>query len=497
MSSLSLRNAHAFDYAFLSIIGVSFALRLLFLFYNHSLWAEEAYYWNYAQHLDFGYLDHPPMVAFLIKLTTSIFGTHEFSVRLASPLCWIIAVFFSFKLSNLIARGTGWYVVVLLSILPFFFLQSLVITPDQPLTACWAAALYYLYRTLVLGQTNYWYVLGIWLGLGLLSKYTIVLLGLSTLFYLSLVPSARYWFGRKEPYLCTLITVLFFMPVIYWNATHEWASFAFQGTRRLEAAYSFGLHHLLALLLFFLLPAGFLSLWSLSKGNNTHLDMKTLRFLQFFTFIPLIFFGLFSLTHDVKFNWIGPGLLAVVPWIAFLLRKNVMRKLWLITAYGLMLCYGCMMLAMNVETPKLIYNKIASKCIAWEALTQNVYEIAKDVEKETHITPIIVPLDLYNIASELSFYQAKILATQPMRQHYSIMGRHILGGESLMYKYWSNEDYLAGKMLLVISKELNDFNDYLREEQVTKVSTVNTFWAYGYGRGSKIKPYYYQLVKMR
>lgn len=58
------------------------------------LLVEEAYYWNYAQHLDWGYLDHPPMVAVLIKACTFLFGTNEFGVRSASLFCWFISAFF-------------------------------------------------------------------------------------------------------------------------------------------------------------------------------------------------------------------------------------------------------------------------------------------------------------------------------------------------------------------------------------------------------------------
>ena len=144
---------------------------------------EEAYYWNYAQHMDFSFLDHPPMVAWLIKASTLIFGTNEFGVQFPALLCWAIAAFFSFKWTELIYRGTGQYAVLLLSLMPYFFLQSLAITPDQPVLVCWSAALYYLYRSLVLDESRSWYVAGVWLGLGMLSKYTIVLLGPSVLLY--------------------------------------------------------------------------------------------------------------------------------------------------------------------------------------------------------------------------------------------------------------------------------------------------------------------------
>ena len=243
------KDLQATQYIFL-IIGLSLLIHMVCIT-STVLLAEEAYYWNYAQHLDFSYLDHPPMVALLIKLSTSVFGTHEFGVRAISLVCWMVMAFFSYKLTQLINQGAGPYVLMLLAILPFFFIHSLVITPDVPLIVCWSASLYCLYRGLILNESNYWYGTGIWLGLGMLSKYTISLLGMATLFYMIANPMARLWFRRKEPYLCALIAALIFTPVIYWNATHQWVSFVFQSSRRFASTPSFHLHYLFGLSLLF------------------------------------------------------------------------------------------------------------------------------------------------------------------------------------------------------------------------------------------------------
>lgn len=95
-------------------------LRILFML-KANLLVEEAYYWNYSTHLDFSFLDHPPMVALLIKFGTFIFGTSEWGVRFATIPCWIFTVYFSFKLTNLIKEGAGIYAVFFLAGLPFFF----------------------------------------------------------------------------------------------------------------------------------------------------------------------------------------------------------------------------------------------------------------------------------------------------------------------------------------------------------------------------------------
>jgi dolichol-phosphate mannosyltransferase len=71
--------------AALGILAYVVALRLIFMG-TIDLLPEEAYYWNYAQHLDVGYLDHPPMVAWLIWLGTTVFGQTEFAVRAGAAL---------------------------------------------------------------------------------------------------------------------------------------------------------------------------------------------------------------------------------------------------------------------------------------------------------------------------------------------------------------------------------------------------------------------------
>src|SRR5262245_34158352 len=222
-----------------------------------NLLPEEAYYWNYAQHLDIGYLDHPPMVAWLIWLGTSVFGPSEFGVRLGAPLCWLIAACFSFQFAyNLFGKTAAFVTVLLISALPFFFTMGFLIVPDAPLTAAWAGTLYFLERATLAEHRRAWLGVGVCMGLGLLSKYTIALLGLATLIHLLLDPKARRWFWSPWPYLAGVIALLLFSPVIAWNAAHDWASFAFQSTRRLSAAANFSLHLLVGSIVLMITPVG-------------------------------------------------------------------------------------------------------------------------------------------------------------------------------------------------------------------------------------------------
>jgi 4-amino-4-deoxy-L-arabinose transferase-like glycosyltransferase len=459
------------------------------------LLVEEAYYWNYSTHLNFGYLDHPPMVGVLIRLSTTLLGNHEFAVRLPALLCWCVSAFFSFKLTQLIKPSAAPFAVMLLAILPFFFIQSIIMTPDMPLIAAWSASLYYLYRACVLNQSNAWYKAGIWLGLGLLSKYTIVLLGLATLIYLVITPKARLWFVRKESYLSALLAVCLFTPVLYWNATHEWVSFAFQGTRRLLAPASFSFHELVGLFLVFLTPLGVLGFIKLFQRANAqeedYLTQPTHRFITVFTLTPLVIFSLFSLTHPIKFNWIGPGMLSLVPWLAVLISNNKrLYRGWVITAITLLIIYSAMLGCIISGTPKPIYQALFTKFIDWRELTQKLHDVSDQIELTSHQTPQIVPLDLYNLASEFSFYQS--MAPHP----YKVIGRHVFGQEDLMFKYWSDKAAPKDQILILIAESPKSFDAPEITSRVVDLSRLKTLWSFSQGARVNVRRYYYKIVRV-
>ena len=125
----------------IAAVGVALYAVLLRLVYMRTLnlIPEEAYYWNYSQHLDFGYLDHPPMIAWLIWLSTHTFGGSEFAVRASALLMWFVTVAFCFQLTrNLYGKTAAFVSILLLSSIPFYFATGFLMMPDAPLLAAWA-----------------------------------------------------------------------------------------------------------------------------------------------------------------------------------------------------------------------------------------------------------------------------------------------------------------------------------------------------------------------
>jgi len=209
---------------------------------------QEAYYWNYSRHLALSYFDHPPLHAWLIYLSTRL-GTSEFTVRLFAPLFAFGTAYFCFLAGKLLfnARVAFYFALVLNAIL-IFNIGSVILTPDVPLLFFWTLSLFLFARLVTTGKGKYWYPLGICLGLSMLSKYTAIFIPISIVVYLLLSKERRFWFARKEPYLAIILSILTFSPVLIWNAQHNWASFAFQTSRRAGELGSISLHHFLAYL---------------------------------------------------------------------------------------------------------------------------------------------------------------------------------------------------------------------------------------------------------
>ena len=303
------------------------------------------------------------MVAWMIWIGTKLFGNTEFAVRIGASLSWLIAAFFCFQLArNLYGKTVAFVAVMMFCTLPFFFATGLLMTPDAPLTAAWSGALFFLERALIDERRTAWLGVGLCIGLGMLSKYTIALLGPATLIFILLDPGLRRWLWQPWPYLAAAISAAIFSPVVIWNFLNDWASFSFQGQQRLEQPMHFSLPILMGSILVLLTPVGLVAAsrtlfarsgpdgsW-LADRRNWLADRRN-AFMAIYTLVPLSVFIFFSLFHEVKLNWTGPVWLAILPALAARLvardqtpigssARVVSRRSWLVTVAVTLLIYG-------------------------------------------------------------------------------------------------------------------------------------------------------------
>ncbi|HEY8614479.1 MAG TPA: glycosyltransferase family 39 protein, partial [Roseomonas sp.] len=194
---------------------------------------DEAYYWVWARDLQPGYLDHPPMVALWIAAGTALAGDGAFGIRLLGPIGLALA---SLALADgadalLPRQRPGRWAALLMNAMPVTNAGAVLMTPDTPLFVFWCLALWAVARLHASGNGRWWFAVGAFAGCALASKYTAVLFGAGLVFWLLAEPTARRWWRDWRLYAGGALALGLFMPVVAWNATHGWASFAKQGGR--------------------------------------------------------------------------------------------------------------------------------------------------------------------------------------------------------------------------------------------------------------------------
>lgn len=447
-------------------------LRLIFLGLV-DLWPQEAYYWNYAQHLDIGYLDHPPMVAWLIWATTSLFGDNEFGVRFAAWLGWFATAFFSFGLTRqLFGKSPAFVSLLLVAALPFFFATGFLMTPDAPLVTAWAGTLCFLARAMIGGKRNAWWGVGICIGLGMLSKYTIALLVPAMLLFMLVDRQARGWLKRPEPYAAAVLALLIFSPVIYWNVENGLASFTFQSLRRIESTFRFSFPMLVANAMALLTPFGLFAavaaLWTqrgrTSAGRMDEDKARIARFILVFTLTPLAVFIAFSLARGVKLNWTGPLWLATLPALSAAILaaaervsgfEFTMRRLWVQTTAISLVIYGLALNYLVLGIPALGHVvRLPAAPVAWSEFGREAASLSLAVKRATGDEPLMIGLDTYNVTSELAFY-----GDAGRESTASSVGRGILGLPSLMYEYWYRPEPLRGRPAIMFAFKRHQIDD--------------------------------------
>ena len=191
---------------------------------------DEAYYTLWSRSLSFGYLDHPPMVALLIRASTSLFGGSELGVRALSLLVvGAMPALIALIAWRLFGSAEKAALAALMWIaMPLVSIGAVFVTPDAPLVVFWTlglAALVELWRT---GQRRWLIALGLALGLALQSKFTAAFFAAGVGLALVATPSLRRWLLSPALFAGLAVALAIFSPFVVWNAMHGWATFAKQ-----------------------------------------------------------------------------------------------------------------------------------------------------------------------------------------------------------------------------------------------------------------------------
>jgi 4-amino-4-deoxy-L-arabinose transferase-like glycosyltransferase len=206
-------------------LGVLFAMRTLAAALM-PLWSDEAYYRLWSHHLNAGYYDHPPMIAWFVWLGVHMVGDNALGARLASLAAAAATTALIYDLARLSGlpnttaqRASIWFNATLL-----IGVEGWLALPDAPLTLFWTAGLWSALKA-VRGRPCWWLACGVAAGLACLSKYSGLFLAPGLLAWLLASPGRRTALATPWPYLGAAIALAVFAVNFAWNAGHEWVTF--------------------------------------------------------------------------------------------------------------------------------------------------------------------------------------------------------------------------------------------------------------------------------
>ena len=333
----------------LRLIAVTTLVRLAFAA-TTGLGVDESYMVTSGRVLSLGYFDHPPASWWLSWGAAHLFGTEApWAVRLPFILLFALSQFLLWRISCLVAdRQAGFWAVLALNLSPVFGVTTATwVLPDGPLDAALlGAALCLLHALPAAGRRalGWWAAVGLCAGLALFSKYSAVLTIAGALFYLLTSRRHRHWLVRPEPYVALVLAAVVFSPVVVWNATHGWASFAFQGDRAAGLRFRPLMPaQTLAGEALFVLPWVWIPMMILLVSALRRGAIWSHRLLGWLAAPPIVGFALISAwsSQRVLYHWAAPGYLMLFP----LLGDAVARRSDLRWVRGLFATSAALVLA--------------------------------------------------------------------------------------------------------------------------------------------------------
>ena len=442
---------------------------------------DEAHYWEWARRLDLSYYSKGPLVAYIIAggrvllagWSERLVGSEALAVRLPAVLLSVLCGMGLYTLTIVTTqRGRqALGVVALACTVPLFTAGSMLMTIDAPLACLWVWTLVCVERAARRDALAMWMSAGVLIGLGILAKYTMVLVYPVIGLWLLSGPDMRQHLKKPGPWLAAVVGMAGFLPIVMWNAQHDWVSlWHVAGQAGVSSSARPGLTGLAAYIGGQLAVLGIIwgaaMWWALAAMWREQLQPDqprascAHRLLLIAATVPWLAFLPFSPFTKVQPNWpmmsVLPALVVLVIWLSRRLGGNekARRNALAIVFSGVLVGGGTGFVAHHTEslvglfdwlsrgapplhltrpaapwdlTPIAKYDPTA-RLRGWSQLGAAVGECLVAERKEGR-DPFILTDD-YQVASEIAFY----CPGKP--EVYS--AESVLGGRLSQYDLWPN-----------------------------------------------------------
>ncbi len=411
------------------------------------------------------------MIAWAIKASTSIFGHTETGVRFPAILAMTIASAYLIIIAKRwIGPVAAFKTSVLCQGILEFNVGGLLATPDSLQAAAWAGACYHVARAYEHNRWGQWLLGGLWFGIGMLSKYTMVIFLPCAYLYGLLSSTHRKRLANVQPYIGVILGTVMFSPVIWWNVRNDWSSVR-------HVAYLGGANepftiHLKYIGDYLASQAGLLSplvfllvlwAWALVLRKKCRTQNWIHPYLFFTSFPMFAGFALLSFHTRVYGNWPGAGYLTVsILTISFftgksspiigLAKPHLGQRLmpWAIGTSYLMTILVLLQVIWPVLPIPIQLDRTTTELSGWQELGERAGNMLQEMPEPDNA--FLFGLR-YQIASELAFYTPG----QPRTVSINKWKR------PNVYDFWWKEEELLGKDAVGVTENDDSHTTILKQ----------------------------------
>ncbi|GBE39486.1 undecaprenyl phosphate-alpha-4-amino-4-deoxy-L-arabinose arabinosyl transferase [bacterium BMS3Bbin08] len=459
---------------------------------------DEAQYWDWSRRLDLSYYSKGPVIAYLIAASTWLTGDTVYGVRFFAPLLLLLGSVFIYRLTMELYHDTrkATAAALVFQITPLFAVFGVIMTIDAPFIFFWILSLYLFWKA-VSGQKpedkslrsyedenlsasqplnfstsrpdtlqrashaskRYWYLLGLAVGLGLLTKYTMAFFYLCAFLFIVTSKDHRSQLKTPGPYLAFLLSLVVFSPVLIWNAGHDWVTFKHTaGQTHIAEGLRISIKDffefigsqigVLSPLLFFAVMIGAIRNYVNRQSSIVN------RYLFWFWAPVLVFFVLKSLQAKVQANWAMFAYIAVfIAFADFFYSKT--HKKWEKIFVTVALCLAFFQTA-AAHYPKILNLPVkmdpSSRLRGWVELGIKTGEVYNSM-LSSGSSEVFIFSDKYQVAGELAFY------TPGQPYTYCVN----LGRRMNQYDIWGGFDRLLGQDAIFVTIGEGDMPEALEK----------------------------------